>query len=466
LTTPQNICVSILAASVLVLAGAALAEPAMRTAPNELAAASALPEVAQQQQPVAQPYPATGTVLSLDEAVALGENRNLDLARARRSDEIAKLQVDIAKAQYWPQAELTFNLSQTGRADQYYAPQLSGVTAPYATFQGGPTAYVTMPVDLWGTVGRTVRQAKFNVEATHLQVDQSKLDVTTNVRGAYIDALRAQGALDADQAMVDDVAALAARVKSPEIRRFLEVELSNARQALSASVASADIAQSGLKQQLRLPQESHLTLTTKLDPAIPVLARDALLEKALARRTDVQQARIRYKQADLSLKQTDDARKPSIYITAYYNASFSDASPATFWRSESQSAAALVTVTVPLLYFDHGVTKNNRLIARLNRDQAEDDLTAQNERVAIELRQYLIRLDQAQANLRNLPSPALAHEALERAETALAASSSPEQIAQVTNARNSWRLAETASIEALADYYSAYYNLKHALGEE
>lgn len=102
----------------------------------------------------------------------------------------------------------------------------------------------------------------------------------------------------------------------------------------------------------------------------------------------------------------------------------------------------------------------------LTRDQAEDDIQEQKERVEIELRQLVIGLDQAQSRLKSLPSPELAHDALARAEDALARSSSSDQLAQVTNARNSWRLAQTASIDALADYYSAYYNLKRALGEQ
>lgn len=67
--------------------------------------------------------------------------------------------------------------------------------------------------------------------------------------------------------------------------------------------------------------------------------------------------------------------------------------------------------------------------------------------------------------LGTLPSRELAHDAIMPAEDVLAGSPNTDQLAKVRNARNSWRLAQTVSVDTLADYYSAYYNLKWALGE-
>lgn len=404
--------------------------------------------------------------LSMDEAVKLGQDRSFMLNRVRRSDEIAGLQYENAQSLYWPRAELDLNVNESERFAQSWYNGFGITSSPYSTFQAGPTAYASMPVDLFGTIGHSVKLSELSREQSSLQVSQSAIDVITIVRTAYVDALKVQGAVDADEEAVDDIQALMARTNSAEIKRFLEVELANARQSLSNDIAAADLSESSLKQQLRLPQETVLKLTTKLDPNIPVVVKETLAPTALSQRPDLKQAQLRYEMAQVSVDQSYDSRKPSIYVTAYYNGAFIGSGPGDSWRDKYQSAAVILNVNIPILYFDHGQLDNNARIAMLTRDQAQDDIQEQKERVQIELRQLVIGLDQAQSRLKSLPSPELAREALARAEDALAHSSSSDQLAQVTNARNSWRLAQTASIDALADYYSAYYNLKRALGEQ
>lgn len=420
-----------------------------------------------QQQPAQEPeQPGREMSLSMDEAVKLGQERSFALNRVRRSDEIAGLQYENAQSLYWPRAELDMNINESERYAQSWYNGFGITSSPYSTFQAGPSAYASMPIDLFGTIGHSVKLSELSRKQTSLQATQSSIDVITAVRTAYIDALKVQGAVDADEAAVDDIQALMARAQSQEVKRFLAVELANAQQTLSNDIAAADLSQSSLKQQLRLPQETILKLTTKLDPNIPVVVKETLASTALAQRPDMKQAQLRYELAQVVVDQAYDSRKPSIYVTAYYNGAFIGSSPGDSWRDKYQSAAVILNVNIPIAYFDHGQLDNNARIAMLTRDQAQDDIQEQKERVQIELRQLVIGLDQAQSRLRSLPSPEIAHDALARAEDALVGSSSANQLAQVTNARNSWRLAQTASIDALADYYSAYYNLKRAIGEQ
>jgi hypothetical protein len=137
-------------------------------------------------------------------------------------------------------------------------------------------------------------------------------------------------------------------------------------------------------------------------------------------------------------------------LSAYYNGAFIGSGPGDSWRDKYQSAAVILNVNIPLLYFDHGQLDNNARIAMLTRDQARDDVEEQKERIQFELRQLVIGLDQANNRLKSLPSVDLASSSLQQAEASLVASGSSQQIAQATNARNSWRLAKTAQIEALA----------------
>jgi outer membrane protein TolC len=418
------------------------------------------------------PTPPTGGAemsLSMDQALTVGRDKSFRLRRSARSNEISKLSIQNVKSQYWPHVDVSLNANEAERGATYYNHGYSGVTNPYSTFQGNATASAYMNVDLFGTLGHQVKQAEYSNENSALDMKQASIDVTMTVRTSYIDALRAQGDVDADEQLVSELQDLlnSVRAGSPAVVNFLRVELANAQQMLANSRTSADIAQNSLKQLLQLLPETRLKLTTKLDPAVPAVDRNSLLNQALVNRPDIREAQIRLLQARLSMEQVRDSRKPSVSVYAYYNGSLIGSGPIDMYNSRYQSGAVILNVNIPLWYWDHGVMDNSERMALLNTEQAQDDILEQNQRVALEIRQLIINLDQAQRKLASLPNPEIAHEGLMQAERSLLAhGAGPAQLAQVSNARNTWRLTQTASINALADYYSALYQLKRSIGEE
>jgi hypothetical protein len=74
----------------------------------------------------------------------------------------------------------------------------------------------------------------------------------------------------------------------------------------------------------------------------------------------------------------------------------------------------------------------------------------------------------AENRIRNLPDPNQALQALQRAEQMLL-SAPPETaqglVAQVSNARQAWRSAETATGDAYIDYNNAVFRLERLVGE-
>jgi thioesterase domain-containing protein len=132
----------------------------------------------------------------------------------------------------------------------------------------------------------------------------------------------------------------------------------------------------------------------------------------------------------------------------------------------SRNATLMLNVNVPLAYWDSGSLERTERMALLSLEQARDDLDEQRARIASELRLLTVNLAQAQRRLASLPSPRFALESLRQAEEGVLSQADWQgQMAQVSNARNSWRLTHTASIDALADYYSAYFRLQRSLGE-
>lgn len=406
--------------------------------------------------------------LSMDDAVALALQKSFRVSRSARSTEMAHMRLQGTLAQFKPRFDSALSLQeslQTSASRSVYGPSK---TEPYATSQVSVNAMVSMPIDLSGSRERQEHQARLSLESATINADQSSIDIHSEVRSAYASALRSQGAVQADEAVVAELRNMIERASArrPAAVPFLEVELSNAEQSLSLSRSEALIAQNGLKQHLRLPADTVLRLTTSLHPEVPQVASEGLLEKALAQRSDIRDARLRVQQAELALVQSRDSRQPSAHLFGYLFHSYRGANPGQVNNNMFRFGSLSLNVNVPLLSLDNGNMDRAERIALLSLEQARDDVEEHHARIASELRFLTINLAQAQRRLASLPSPKVALDSLRQAEEAVLASPNWQgEMAQVTNARNSWRLTRTAAMEALADYYSAYFRLQRSLGE-
>lgn len=406
--------------------------------------------------------------LSMDDAVALALQKSFRVSRSARNTEMAQMRLQGTLAQFKPRFDSALALQESLQLSASRSKYGRYKTDPYATTQLSVNAMVSMPIDLSGSRARQEQQARWSLESATINAEQSSIDIHADIRSAYASALRAQGAVEADEAVVAELRNMIERARSrrPAAVPFLQVELSNAEQLLSLSRSEALMAQSGLKQQLRLPGDAVLRLTSSLNPDIPRVSTEGLLETALAKRSDVRDTQLRVQQAELALVQARDSRRPSGYLYGYLFQSYRGANPGQLNHNINRFGSLMLNVNVPLVSLDNGNMDRSERMALLSLEQARDDMEEQQARIATELRFLTINLAQAQRRLASLPSPRVALESLRQAEEAVLSSSDWQgQMAQVTNARNSWRLTHTASMEALADYYSAYYRLQRSLGE-
>ncbi len=186
--------------------------------------------------------------LSLDEAVALAQQRSFRTARSQRQLSQNELRYRNAKSQYLPRLNTQLHADQSAR----------GVTNPYEQQQGqfrsSGSADISVPIDVGGVIKRQVRQADIWRNISSRDLANAMLDVTLDVQNAYLNALRAQNSADADEAVVRRAEQLLARLSpNSPIVPFLQVELGNARQGAQNSRENAENAQDGLKQILRVP---------------------------------------------------------------------------------------------------------------------------------------------------------------------------------------------------------------------
>jgi outer membrane protein TolC len=407
--------------------------------------------------------------LSIDDAVALAQQRSFKTARARRSLRQNELRYDNAKSQYLPRLTTSIGLNQQVRDLASHGRTYAYQVPSFGQFQGTANADLSMPIDVSGVIRRQVRQADLWRGIAAGDVTNTALDVTLEVQTSYLNALRAQNNADADEHVAREIQDLLARAgPKSAIASFLEVELANAQQTAQSSRENADNAQDGLKQLLRVPPEARLRLTSDFRGHKQPVERDALVERALQKRPDVQSALLRVKQAQTSLEQVSDSRKPTVRVGAFASQQLAGGAVYDGRYDRLRQEGGLVNVNVPLAQWDNGQLRRNQEVARIQREQADADLEELRERVAYDVRQQLLAVSRAENRIRNLPDPKQALQALQRAEQMLL-SAPPETaqglVAQVSNARQAWRSAETATADAYIDYNNAVFRLKRLIGD-
>jgi outer membrane protein TolC len=326
-----------------------------------------------------------------------------------------------------------------------------------------------MPIDIGGVIRRQVRQADIWRGISADDVTNTALDVTLDVETSYLNALRAQNNADADERVAKEIEDLLARAgPKSALAGFLQVELANAQQTAQSSRENADNAQDGLKQLLRVPPDARLRLTSDFRGQKQPIEHDGLVARALKNRPDVQSALLRVKQAQTSIQQVSDSRKPTVRVGAFASQQLAGSAVYDGRYDRLRQEGGIVNVSVPFVQWDNGQLRRNKEVARVQREQADADLEELRERVAYDVRQQLLAVSRAENRISKLPDPKQALEALQRAEQMLL-SAPPETaqglIAQVSNARQAWRSAETATADAYIDYNNAVFRLRRLIGD-
>jgi outer membrane protein TolC len=409
--------------------------------------------------------------LTMEQAVELGADKSFRLQRSVRNNRIADQRLRGTRAGLGPRVDVTYGANQSQR---YYDFQ-----GTYDYNQGQPafytdaTANASYNLDISGVQRRQVRQATLSRQSSEIDLRQTTLEVSADIRTNYVNALRAQEQVEADTEYLKLIDSLLerARASQPSVVNFLETERQNASQSLESTKQNAELAFSTLRNLLRLEPDQALELTSelKLPPVLP--DNDRLMRIATENRNDLKQADIRLQQARISRTQATDSRRPSLRASAYGGQAFNGDYITLGGKNHGRTrqAAAVLNFALPLFLFDGGQLNSNRQIAIIQADQAVADAEEAKERAENEINQVMINLNRAQQRLKSLPDPDQARQSLAQAEQQMLTASptgAAGALAQVTNARQNWRSSVLSRNDALTDFYNGYYRLQRSLGTE
>jgi outer membrane protein TolC len=406
--------------------------------------------------------------LSLDQAIKLARVRDIDIDRAERSSSIARLQIANARASYLPTANVNVSVNQSATGSTYKTQDVTFRRGLAGNFVGTLNANVSMPVDISGSIGRQVDAAKLGDQLADLGRDRAKRDALVDVQSAYLSALEAQQMVRIDEAIVGSIEALKTRAtkRLPAMLPYFEVELANARELLRLSRAADDQAQDSLKLALRLPFDQDLELTSPLPDYDKIQLPGG--DDPMGSGVEVESAELRLKSAELRIEQAKDFRRPSLRVGAYASQTFSGAFIDDAGRTTNRDYGLNVSLNLPLLNYDAGRSDNSVRTSQLLAEQARMDLDTTRRTTELGVRQARQALERAEKRLTQLPDPKAAADALASATKALFAAdpaTAPALLAQVSNARLSWRSAQASVMDAKVGALNAALRLSKALDQ-
>lgn len=282
--------------------------------------------------------------LTLDEALAIAQNRNLQLLDSRLAIQEKEYQRREAYSDMFPQIDVTYvanwnRYRQDGVVHQFAASHDSRWTVrglqlqwwdpdypyridPYRTFSLSVT--ITQPIYTGGRLLNEYKYARLGVDYAELQAEITRQDLMLNVIEAYYQLVQSEKLLSVADQSIRALEALRNQTKEfykagvvPKVD-VLSTEGQLAQARIQRTQALTDIQKftALLNFLLRFPQESRIRVVHDIDYRPNSYRIPDIYQTAAANRLEIRQANITVEQAIALVKSSRASLVPSISLQA------------------------------------------------------------------------------------------------------------------------------------------------------
>jgi outer membrane protein TolC len=399
-------------------------------------------------------------------------------------DEAEKIALRHAFAVRTAQSNVEKALQQRRQAEGGLGPRLD-LSATYTRLDERPTIFpgsenqdpilgaidskvsrlsLVFPIDLFGVIRKSVQAAELNRRASaDLLADQVNL-VKNQVRDAYYEILRADESLQVQKEALasaeDRLEKARKRLEAGAIAKFdvlrFETEVSRAQAAVIAATNRRKQAKNNLNSVLGRPIETAFETAPVAKEGTLTFEADAYVAAALRNRPDVRSAQNLVLAYERLLKTAMGGSLPTLSLGATHTWTIDPG----FGTRENQTVA---TAQLNFNLFDSGITRAKVAAAKQDLEQARIRLEQLRLGASLEVRQALIRAENARQTLEVAERTVVQQrEALRVAQVKFDVGEGI--LLDVTDAQVELTRAQEAVIAARFDYLSAYAALQRAVG--
>jgi outer membrane protein len=407
--------------------------------------------------------------LSLNQALELAVKNNYQLKTARRTLINAASNFRSTKAGYFP--------TVSGNLQAAHGFSASPVSDPWVVnqFSSGLNITFNMPLDLSGSIGRSVQQSLISLITAKGNYVLAGTTLMVTVYSQYYNLMQNRETIAIDQANVaaseQQLHIAQARLKAgrvPEVDVLTAtVQLDNARQTLKSDEGNYETSKAALRNTLIIKQNVDIIPTEKVTFTPETFQYDSSVKEAEKSRVEMQAARLSLESAKIALKSTYDPYLPTMSVGGSWGYNTAGRNPDEAFRANIRplepSWVVTASLNIPIFIFDGGKNKEQKIQAVNNIEQAEANLLQQRDAIDQEVKTQLINLNIAQDRVKIVQgSIKLARESLRITE--LRYRMGLTGYLEVTDARNNLRNAEVNLLGAIISHNNAKVLMYKALG--
>lgn len=403
--------------------------------------------------------------LSLDEAIRIASENSFALKIAASNVSKTRERINETRAQAGPQINARATYTRFDKATISDFGNGPTVISPIDQKQAQLT--LSWPIDLFGTIGRTISAARAGEQAGLFTYEAAKNDVKLNVKNAFFTVLQAKNSVEVQKEALSraELQLTNARLEfekgskaKVDVLRF-ETQVSQAKADLIAAENSLSLSKSTFNNVLGRPIETPFDLEEVKPIQAPEWTESALVDAAMKNRPELKSSEFQIKALESVKRVEEGGMSPSLSLSANHTRNID----AIGFNARSSSTTGVLAVSLPL--FDSGLTRARVAQAREDVLQAKVQLDQLKLGVSLEVRQAISNLLNAQARLSVAETQVKV--AQESFDIATLRDRVGEGIAlQVVDAQTELTRAKTGLINAKFDFRKAFAALQRATGAD
>jgi outer membrane protein TolC len=410
---------------------------------------------------------AQGGPLTIDEAVSIGERQAFVVAIQRTRVENTRQGVGAARAGLLPRATAgaTYTRFDTALFTSLGAGQPPIQVSPLN--QRVATLGASLPIDISGALRGTIGVAENQYRASRYTLQSVLNDLRLNIRSAFFNVLRQQGAVAVQESNVQlaqeqlnqsRLLFEQAQIARVDVTRF-ETQLAQARFNLADATNQLGLARTQLNFLLNRPIETEFTAADPgALPTAPATA-DETVNTALSLRPELRAIQAQRDALRQQRRVTEAGDDPTLSVGVNYNRNFD----AVGFGGRANQTTANVTLNWP--FFDAGATRARVKKVRQDEEQARIQLEQQKLTVSQEVRNALINLTNSRQRLDAAETQVTLAEEVYRLAR-IRRDAGEGTYVEVIDAQNQVVLARNGVVNARYDYLTAYSQLQRAVGRD
>ena len=402
--------------------------------------------------------------ITVEQAIAIAFENSPDLRIAADQLRKSKGLVAETKANFYPR--FNAQVQETYQGPPVTLP-IEGTTQTLVpSFNTVGTVSTFLPLDISNKLHYTTDIAEYQFQIDYLGLVTASEQLIFGVKAAYYNLLRACGQRDVAQAAVDVAVArlkdTQAKFDAGTVAKFdvtrSQVEVQNLNQDLLIAANRAMISQSVLNRTMGIDVNSSTTVTKPNIAMEPVTVDiPARIKDAYVNRPELKAGSVAINQAQTNVR----LQKTGLAPTLNLNGNVDVQSSSSGFTPGNMNWIISATIAAPI--WDAGITKARVYQARADVSKSQDTLTQSQLRVAQEVRNAALTLQEAGQRLKTTADGvALAEEALRLASVRYDAGIAT--LVEVTDAESALTQAKFNNVAAQFDYAIALADLQRSTG--